>query len=499
MAKEKKPVIRKCHKCGKPLDEDKDFCLYCGETYQNKKKERKPVNKKLVIMLSIIVSALIVLAVVAVIVVNMVIAYMNESRYERLVKYIKANGEVVYDIVLTEPAESTSSEEASSEESSTESSEEASSEESSSIEESTEVSSEESSSESASEEESVSEESTEEERLVAYKLKMDNETYLLCDSKATNTFYLCRDVVTKEYSLNDLDKPIEERTEIGEFRISFKICLSEKSPLISRWDATVVYDSFEGYQGYDFERSYTGSMKPYDFTYLTGVLKPDKIGDDDFVNPFYNVHLLYAELEGIDLEMKLEDIVTAMYSACFELDDETSDIIPLLETAMREINELLDNEEIDTDYVRKMEADAIMKRFNEAYYEMYPDKIPPAEEELPEGEENPDGDEALSQELSIGKIILMASSSTSNDDEDQNDEDQTDGEQEETEDRLPQLPPSQEILAAAIDMLSYEACYALDVFGDYLTDNHDDIKVNVGEVGFVKYQEYLDSLIIEKR
>ena len=40
MAKEKKPVIRKCHKCGKPLDEDKDFCLYCGETYQNKKKEK---------------------------------------------------------------------------------------------------------------------------------------------------------------------------------------------------------------------------------------------------------------------------------------------------------------------------------------------------------------------------------------------------------------------------------------------------------------------------
>ena len=35
MAKEKKQktVVRKCHYCGKPLEEGKDFCLHCGHTY----------------------------------------------------------------------------------------------------------------------------------------------------------------------------------------------------------------------------------------------------------------------------------------------------------------------------------------------------------------------------------------------------------------------------------------------------------------------------------
>ena len=223
-------------------------------------------------------------------------------------------------------------------------------------------------------------------------------------------------------------------------------------------------------------------MKPYDFTYLTGALKPDKLKDDDFVNPFYDVYSLYAELEGIELEIMLEDIVTAMNSACYELDDD-SKIVPLLERAMLEMTEMLENEEIVDDYIRKFKADEAMKRFNDSYYALYPDKLP-QEPETPE-----EGDGAVEQELRATSVILMASSSSSKNDD----------EEDEEEDEGPKLPPSQEILAAAVDMLSAEACEALDIFAEHLEDNRKDVKVDAGEVGFVKYQEYLDSLIIEKR
>ena len=196
----------------------------------------------------------------------------------------------------------------------------------------------------------------------------------------------------------------------------------------------------------------------------------------------------FAELEGIDLEMKLEDIITAMNSCCFELDEDNSKIIPLLERAMADMTEMLENEEIVDDYIRKFMADAILKDFNDAYYSMYPSKRPPEKE--PE-DENTDEASIIEQELSRAVVTLMASTSSSKDDDK--------AENEEPEQELPQLPPSQEILQAAIDMLSFEATYVVVDFVEFLDDYNEEIKVKVGEVGFVKYQEYLDSLITEKR
>lgn len=456
-----KPIIRKCPNCGKPLDEDKDFCLHCGETYHEKVKEKKPLNKALLKKIIIIVAIALVVAAIAGVIITLVIADMNESRYERMVDYIKDKGRRY---VLDEGA----------------------------------VPAEESSSEGESEGESTEDTESEEipEEVAIYKLSLDEETYIYCYEDAENTFYLCREIETKEYHIDDYEKPEDERRIVGEFIIDLEICITEPDEslynedektydwqrVVYLWEASVEYDSYVGYQGYDFVRSYTGSMKPYDFTYLTGALKPDKLKDDDFVNPFYDVYSLYAELEGIELEIMLEDIVTAMNSACYELDDD-SKIVPLLERAMLEMTEMLENEEIVDDYIRKFKADEAMKRFNDSYYALYPDKLP---QEPEAGEE---GDGAVEQELRATSVILMASSSSSKNDD----------EEDEEEDEGPKLPPSQEILAAAVDMLSAEACEALDIFAEHLEDNRKDVKVDAGEVGFVKYQEYLDSLIIEKR
>ena len=137
MAKEKKEkvVVRKCHHCKKPLDEGKDFCLYCGHTYTEedpfaaqKKAKRIAILIKLLIKAAIVLGAMLVVATVVILLVRAI----NKSDFLKVIEFIKEEGEFVEGTPLPEEEESIEGEEGES----SEGEEESSSEEASSSEES---------------------------------------------------------------------------------------------------------------------------------------------------------------------------------------------------------------------------------------------------------------------------------------------------------------------------------------------------------------------------
>lgn len=91
--KEEKVVIRKCHNCGRPIDEDKNFCLHCGETYTEidpsvKKEANKARAKKALIISGIVLAACLVIAAVVLLIVRSV----QKSDYLRVTEYLKEEG-----------------------------------------------------------------------------------------------------------------------------------------------------------------------------------------------------------------------------------------------------------------------------------------------------------------------------------------------------------------------------------------------------------------------
>lgn len=409
--KKPKPIIRKCHNCGKVLDEDKDFCLHCGETYREVVKEKKKMSKaqikKLLIISGIALAACLIIALTT----FLIYRYVTQSRYFRVVNYINEMGES----------------------------------------------------------EAIEIVDRETENLIEVEAKMaemDENTYLYCFEGDETRFYIHRYFIAQEYN--------ENGKVTGEFKIDLDICLDEQTPRAYTWNAILVYDAKDGYQGYDFKRFYKGALDPYDFTYTEGTLEAEKLADEDFVNPFENAKALYAELENVFIRMKLEDIIDSMHGATYEL-KEDSQITPLLKDAMDELELLLKDEDIEEDEELKLEADKILDDFNTAYYALFP---PQVEEE--EGAED-DGAEVLSM------IIALGADKSSDKNEDSSASD--DGES--------PLPPSESILRAAMDAISEQACFALKSLEDFLPEAN--IKATVGELGYVKYQEYLDSLITIKR
>lgn len=104
---EEKVIIRKCHHCGKPLDQDKNFCLHCGHVYQEIDKEavkaaRRGKAKKFWIKFAIYGSMAAVLAVIILLIVQAAL----KSDHFRVVEYLKEEGatetEGVYRINLKE-------------------------------------------------------------------------------------------------------------------------------------------------------------------------------------------------------------------------------------------------------------------------------------------------------------------------------------------------------------------------------------------------------------
>lgn len=445
-AKEEKPIIRKCHNCGKVLDDDKDFCLHCGETYRVVEKVKKPVNKKLIIKLSIIFVVVALLAVAVAFVVKLIRDDMNESRFVRTVNYILENGsreEYEVEQRFETPDVIVSDEE-----------------ESSSIENTSATSSDE-------DEEEEEEETTEDAVKYIYVIDIDDRTQLYCFEDATDTFHLKRESTTYEHNY---------KGEVsGQLYIELDICMSEQAPHNYTWGAFLEYDSMEGYQGYDFSRSYTGTLDPEHFTYRIGDLVPSKLSDDKFVNAFENASAMYQDLEGILLDMKLEDIISAMNASCYELDNKTSEIIPLLKKAMDDLQAILDNEELVDPQLIKMEADLALLHFNEDYYKLFPDKMPAEDEGAEE------------QSLSLDSIIvLMAREST-------------DDEEEESEPKPIIIPPTEAILQAAVGALSEQARFSVEALQGYLDENAKKFRVTIGEIGFVDYQNYIDSLVTVKK
>lgn len=487
MAKEKtpKPVVRKCHNCGKPLDEGKDFCLHCGETYQVVAKKKKPFNTKLFIKLLIIFVVVALLATATIIIVNRIREDMNESRYVRLVNYIKDNG------ISTTLADMKAGKIEDGEEESEESEEEDEDEENSSSVKKT-------SAESSTEDQAESTESTEgegegeeldPETAPIHLLKLNDGTWLYCYDTDSNVFYLCRDVITNEYK-DSKDGPVVS----GVFHIRIDIRIDENSPTSAPWTASLSYDSKDYYQSYDFHREYDGVLNPAEFTYKDGTLVPNKLADSEWVNPFTSIKESYAELIGARLEMKVEDIISSMNGACYEL-DKNSQITPLLLDAMEKLELVLENEEIDTDEKLIAEVDKVIDEFNTAYNELFADDG--VETDTDEGE--------VAEELSIGKILLMASTTTDEEEEENTEDEDTEGENTEGEGTEGEeeadpvvLPPSEQILRAAVITLSEQTQFATEALYNYLDKNAKEVRVTVGEVGFKKYQEYIDSLVTVK-
>lgn len=447
--KEEKPIIRKCHNCGRVLDEGRSFCLHCGETYRVVEKVKKPVNVKLIIKLSIIFLAILLVAGAVIYVAKLIEHDRNESRFVRTVNYIMENGkymeyeeEVKFetpDLIIPDDED-----------------------ESSSTVEKTGAS---------SEDESIAqddEEQTEEEpeTKYVYVLEVDDKTTLYCFEDAVDTFHLKRENTTYEYnSRGDVS---------GQLYIELDICMSEQMPHEYTWGAFLEYDAMEGYQGYDFSRSYTGTLDPEHFTYRIGTLVPDKLPDEKFVNAYENASETYKDLEGILLDMKLEDLISAMNASCYELDAKKSKIIPLLKKAMDELQEILDNEELEDPDLIKMEADLVFIHFNEDFYELFPK----------ESEEESEPEE---QTMSLESIIVLMARVTDT---------------EEEEDDAPKpiiIPPTEAILQAAIGALSEQARFSVESLQSYLDTNSKKIRVNIGEIGFVDYQAYVESLVVVKK
>lgn len=96
--KEKKEKVaqRKCHHCGKPLEEGKEFCLHCGHTYTEEDpfaEEKKAKRTKKLIKLSVILGTVIAIVAIVAVAAILIIKDVNKSDFERVVEYIMSEGE----------------------------------------------------------------------------------------------------------------------------------------------------------------------------------------------------------------------------------------------------------------------------------------------------------------------------------------------------------------------------------------------------------------------
>lgn len=283
--KQKKPVVRKCHNCGKVLDEDKDFCLHCGETYQDIKRKRN-INKRKLILWIVILAVVALIATAIIVGVKLYKDYQNQSRYWRVVEYIK-------DVGKEERIETT-------------------------------------------------DESGETATVKKYTVKLSDQIYIYCTEKDENRFYLCTSIVTvgdiegdeTEFKL-DVEICIDEETK-------------NKTNLYE-WKATVSNNAITGNQDYDFVRTYTGTLDPAIFDVNAGDVVARKLADKNFVNTFVNAKSLYEGLEGADLEFELKEIIIDMHNAMTELED-NSPVAELLETAIGELEDIVRNDEMSDAY-----------------------------------------------------------------------------------------------------------------------------------------------------